>query len=143
MPEAMEDVLNLPVGRVQLGSSAPNSPMKANDHPQPPSDGFAPSSPIDHTQKSIRERQNNNRNPFNDIDSGNLSQTFNLDVPALELLRTFEFNSILKFFSNKNRIELSFFGVRIRSNFIIKIRRIIRIFEDFSRYYLILIFHVF
>jgi hypothetical protein len=82
MPEAMEDVLNLPVGRVQLGSSAPNSPMKANAHPKPPSDGSAPSSPIDHTQKSIRERQNNNRNPFNDIDSGNLSQNFNLDVPA-------------------------------------------------------------
>ena len=77
----MEDVLSLPVGGIQLGSSAPNSPMNANALPQPSSDGFAPSSPIEHTQKSIRERQNHSSNAFNYNDNGNQSQTFSLDVP--------------------------------------------------------------
>src|ERR1700742_4678674 len=81
MSGAMEDVLSLPVGGVQLGSSAPNSPMIANALPQPSSDGFAPSSPIEHTQKSMRERQNHNSNAFNYNDNGNQSQTFSLDVP--------------------------------------------------------------
>src|ERR1700761_1947881 len=81
MSGAMEDVLSLPVGGIQLGSSAPNSPMNANALPQPSSDGFAPSSPIEHTQKSIRERQNHSSNAFNYNDNGNQSQTFSLDIP--------------------------------------------------------------